>query len=323
MQGIVARLKKPLVFLMGISALGLYNQVLPPAAAGEVSRIWYELYVELNPGHTQVVHDALFLQSVSDWAKREQDRLEPIVLDILQGMRPDTPWTRVLSVTRAIPTDKIREVLFQRIVDIRKEAGQSARALDKAEHMRIAFVMATMAEVGDARCTEFLNKILTADAAAGSMESYLKTLQTVGDASSIRIVKNLDTEHFDASMTRLSQLTVKIIEGRLGKSLFVPDATQGLNVLAGQLLEAMEQGNFKGFVSLFAVGHAETLDEERVTREIFESDEGVQLRVQLRAALNKPLKVSQTELMATLQFGDKHALMAIFEEDGWKLVNLR
>lgn len=73
--------------------------------------IWRELYKELNDGANPKWNT---FDDVKAWAASERDRLQPVVLRILRGDRPEKHWAIGMMVGRVIPTRAICDVVLNR-----------------------------------------------------------------------------------------------------------------------------------------------------------------------------------------------------------------
>ncbi len=313
-----------MVFLSAMSTLMIASQASPSAAA-EHSKVWLEVYNELNPAEPIKMQDPLFVSDRIAWARKEKLRLEPIVLDIIRGNRPNTHWASGATIAGAIPTKQIRDALLDRVQQVMAGVADKPIGCLSSDERGLLRAIDVLASAKDERIRPFATRLVRQENQMQLIvEQCVRALRMVGNGESIRTLGSIPARQHSHFIDRLCRLSEKAIAARMEGRLFPPEtAPQELRALGLGFLKAIEERDVAKFRESFPVEMREHIDEEQLA-EFAEWNQQEQAVPTIRAALsgNIPLEIDREQLRAKLVCDNRYVIEFIYEIDGWKIVNV-
>jgi hypothetical protein len=294
----------------------------PSVRAGELSKAWVAAYEELHPGEVPPWRSQ---KEARTWALTERKRLEPFVLLILRGEEEGLPWTSGLPIARAIPTPEIRAVLFDRLqetVAMHRGAPVESSSFEALELSNTIEILSRNRHEG---CRPLISELVTQDDQGDVIvEHCLRALQRVGNEETLEVLARVAAKHDSTHIKRLCAQTEAIIKARLAGLTPMPDVQRKLHALAEAYVLAIETRDYPGYMKTLMSGFEDTLDEDDVTREVFDDAQVAKAVASLKEALDgePAFDVLRDELQAHLEIHDKYRLDCVLEADGWRIARL-
>lgn len=315
---------------LGLGAVALVR-VGAPVLADQISRRQAEfqeaLYQELHPGEVTTFFE---FGGFHEWAKKEEKRLEPIVLEILRGEREGVPWSHAVSfVARDIPTKAICDEVFTRMEStLAEQRVDDAPLTDRAQGALIG-LLSVLAEGDDTRAMQPLNELVQSIRASRyahiTGRKCLIALRRVGDKTSLEALREMPLRKTNERIDRAAGLTEKIIEARVQGKAFPPEtAPEELRAVAQRFLKACDAENLHAYAACFPWGFHEVFDHGDM-QEFLRGEHGPGSLAAIRAALNAnvAIEIDQEKLQAKLLCDDRYVMEFVYEVDGWKVMNVR
>ncbi len=292
--------------------------------ASEITRmerdIWTRFYHLVHAGEAPSWSTH---KQMHDWAQRQQDELEPIVLASLRGERPDIPRQHGLLIARHIPTKAICDALYDhvdRILEVRRD-----NQFTRDNHNSVVDPLSILAQAHDQRATLSLNRLISSSTCSTQVSrTYLLALRSVGTKESIAALKGMPIRKTDERINRMAALTEKIIDARIQNKVFPPATVpQELRILSLTFVKAIEERDVANLRECFPAEMRGHMDEEQLA-ELVEWNQQEQALPTIRAALSGdiPFVIDREELRAKLVCDNRYIIQFIYEIDGWRIMNV-
>lgn len=325
-----ASIPRKFSFILGVVCVA-FSAVNVGVLAKTISRrqVMFErmLYQDLHPGE---LPDWSKLGGFHAWAKKEEERLEPIVLEILRGEREGVPSSYAVSfVAKVIPTKAICDVIVLDIESRLEKQRTTGAALTDQERGALVGRLSVLAQGNDSRSVAPLNKVAQSLRASRyalvTAPKCLTALRKVGDATSLRALSEMPLRKSNERINRMAALTEKIIEARIeGKAFPSETASEELRVVTSRFLRACEAADLQAYNACFPWGFHKVRDEGDM-HEFLDGEHGKPALAAIRAALdaNAPFDINRQTLQAKCVCDGSYVLEYIYEVDGWKIMNTR
>jgi hypothetical protein len=273
------------------------------------------VYQELNGGEypTWTSHE-----QAREWAIRESDRLEPIVLSILRRERHNIQWTAGLAVARATPTPKVIAELRAMLSDMVRNLPPNPGAVDE---MGLTNIIDILADQSDHHFVADVRTLLSREGESRAVvEHCVAALRLVGTRDDIETVRRMPVRRADKRIEHLARVTERIIEERASGRAPLADAPEQLRALTRAWIETIENRDHRGFVKLLPFGAEGGFDEHDFHEELLKSPELPKILDALAAvAGQEQFEVDAAALRASLVIDGRYKFDYVLEADGWKI----
>lgn len=300
----------------------LQEPVFAKTVSRRQSNFCKALYQELHPGESPRWSE---FGGFHGWARKEKERLEPIVLEILRGEREEVPWEYAVSfVAQDIPTTAICDAIHDRMERILTKEQTDAEGLTLRDRGLLVQLLLVLAEGDDKRAVEPLNALIGWSKCSHALGyDYLMALRKVGDGTSLKALRRMPLRETNRETNLEAALTEKIIEARLNGVSISPNAQKELSELGRRFVRAAETQDYKSYISCFPIGFEEIFDEQNMA-EFLEHPDGRPGLEALAIALDngESFDVDLEELRAKLICDEAFLFECVLEVDGWKVMNI-
>ena len=289
-----------------------------PVAATQILKIWVTVYKELNNGESPSWSSK---DQATEWAVRESARLEPIVLSIVRGERPDVQWIAGLAIAQAIPTPKmcaaLREILRDTISHApagRIEPG----SLDEGGLINIIDILVEAAPTG---LPPFLRSLLAQEKQSSLIiEHCVNALRRVGGRDDVETLRQVSLRREDPFIDRLCALAEKAIEARLSGRDILRDADNELRAVTAKYLGALRSKDFAAYADAQPFAYRDVAKKEEVVREVFGNPQVEDvIRALAGVAGKEAFEIDRDNLEATLVVDGRYKFVYVLEVEGWKI----
>lgn len=289
----------------------------PRSYASNIPRIWRDLYKELNNGENPSWKSR---EEAESWAASEGARLEPLVLDMLQGKRSEAGWPTAAYLARTVSSTAVREKLLDRVREVSQKANDVPLDPSAPEAFGLVHALAALASVEDIRIRPIALELIAVNGQAYQVvEQSIRALQKVGGLESLDSLRAISLRQRDVFIDRLCGLTEKLIEARGRGNDLLENAQKELKTLAVAYLTAVETKEYRAYRNVMPFRFPD--DEAEVRREVFEEHALTELFSALKEALNGTVEfvIDRDNLTAHWVFAGRWKLECVLEVDGWKV----
>jgi hypothetical protein len=289
----------------------------PLAMASETPRIWRELYKELHGGGPPAWKGVADAEA---WAKQNEARLEPVVLQGLRGEHAGKPWSEYLTVARVLPTDAVCAALLAKTDEIMARHPDKRIPKNSADEV-LAWLIDILSRAKKERIRDVAAELVSQeDQSYSIVEAGVRALQHLGNETSLPRLRAVPLRRADPWIDRMCGLAEKMIGARIrGQSVFT-DAPAQLRALIERYLSAINHRDYAAYIAVKPFSFERAEDEAEVTREIFDNEEVRPIFRDLEKAIDQPFTFHEDDLQADLTFGDgRYQLSCLLEVDGWKI----
>jgi hypothetical protein len=290
---------------------------------------WKDVYRQVYPGAEP---NWKSLDDARQWARSDKERVEPVVLRILSSEYDDILWTHGLLIASEIPTEKVRDVLFQRLEQMLKDVPDACLTDTTNARGAITAIIKILGQSEDARVGPIaLTLALKHCQTALVVERCIEALQRVGGNETLNQLSDIPLRQRNEHIDHMAALTEKIIEARMEGKVFPPEtAPEELRTVAREFVKALEDGDVAKFRQLFPAQMREHMGEDKLA-ELAEWNQKEQALPAIRTALdaNTPLEIDreldidQEYFQAKFVCDNRFVLEFIYEIDGWKVMNVK
>ncbi len=280
---------------------------------------WKEVYARIHP-NTKPSWKSL--NDAREWARKEQDLIEPVLLRILNSEYEDISWTHGLPVAREVPTGPVKNVLHRRLNETVRDAPDGCITLGSKASGGVTTIIEILGRSRDVRVESIALALVSKDCQPSLVvERCVEALQRVGGRESIEQLRRIPLRQRSEHIDRLCALAEKAIHTReQGRDIFA-NAEEELRVVTAQFIRATEQRDFTSFTAIQPFGFRRAVDEEEFTREILPHPEsGSMLRVLKEIAGREQFRIDRDNYRATLIVDGRYQFTYVLEVDGWKIL---
>jgi hypothetical protein len=296
--------------------------VAQSAFGDELLKVWATAYQALNPGESPRWTSR---SQAEAWAVAEQERLEPVLLEMLRGEVEGTPWGAALSIAQVIPTPRICEVLLVRMQEIlaRYPDGRITQTSEDISALVRLLTILAEADYEPSQLKQIATHLACQERQPSRIvEECVVVLRKLGDAESLAAIREVPLRKEDPCIDRLCIVTERVIDARLRGETVCPNAQAELRALAETFIRAIQTKDYKTYVRAMRWRFERGSDEPEVRREVFENPEALALAEKLKESLDHPFDIEPDELQAHLLFGDGYKLECVYDADGWRIARI-
>jgi len=286
------------------------------ASTRPIFKDWKAVYQELNDGRDpQWATQA----EAEKWLSDHVREVEPVVLEVLRGERPDVPWTAGLTTARVVVTPAIAAVASDRL----KEALARNPQLVVGVHSSDSYLITVIQVLERARYVPALplvHRLCSIDGQDSlTMEHCLAFMRKIGDESSIAIMQTLRRRGLDETTQRRLSVAEKVITTRLDGRDIAVDAQSQLRAVTRAWREAIETKNYDAFLGTQPFG-GEGMDKRDFYDEILREPQMPAILDALKkVGGQEEFEVDRDKLEASLVVDGRYKFDYVLEADGWKI----
>jgi len=286
------------------------------AESRPIFRDWKNVFRELNSGQEPQWRSQ---GEAETWLRENVEEVEPLVLRILRGERPDTPWTKGLITARVIATPAVAALLTERLREaLSSDPGMVVR-FDSPNSYIIA-IIEVLERALYAPALGLVHRIVvTKGQDSLVLERSADYLRRVGDEESIAIVKEACAHDSTASVANRLELSARIIEARIHGRDFFENAEDDLRAVERAWMEALEAKDRDAYARLLpsvARGRVEVGD---YWVELLGSPDLPRILEAVRNAAGREVfEIDRDKLEASMIVDGRYKFLYALEVDGWK-----